>query len=1535
MVAHSAGEGDLLVAFFGHLNRNGFQLGLRELIRANELLLALLGEGRLPAEPAQRMALLQPILCRSADQQRLFSQLLKRWAPAAGQGGAGLWRARRAGRGSHENARTVLQRWPPLIAGSLAALLVLLVIGLAAGSWRYCEALRLCKPAIVDTGASVAPAPPPTPDSLGAVDREAVVPLKPADALGHLPVSEVSRPTTAGAAFWLNVAGGLAMLILLVMIGLLMLRRLALQPLHTDAHLDQRTLFAPGARLLPRVPALLRQVSRELRRPRRTSRLELDLPQTIAATVRGGGALAPRYRARSGTPEYLVMIDRRGPQDQLAQVAEDIVAALDRQNVAVHVWRFNGDMSSCHTLRVEGQGRARMHRRMRFDELAVRHAGERLLVFADAAQLIDPLTGGLREGLGALPTSFGPTVLFTPQPVPGWGAAEQALNQLGVLVLPLQLSALASSADWLTSQRAVLTLDPDWPTTYPPRLAQHGLVWTTRADAPPALELEGLLFELQLYLGERRFQWLCGCAAFPVPSWPVTLMLAPLFLEPRDDVVTGAVALASLPWFREGAWPQWMREALLNRLALSKADAVAAELRRRLEAASLGQPLAPDATPLAEVALAPGLLSRLKHWQAQWWRRFSTDAWLARGSGRLRRDVLFLGFIQRGIAQRLIQLVPERMRRQVFREGLPLLGLRPWVPAVALMLAAAGLALQLPPLRRQLIGALGTHAVSEIPEVGRYLAPGNTRVSALAFSPDGVFLAAGFSDGRVVMLGNDGKLNAELSRPSGESVSHLFFSLDGGKLVAVQVSLAGTRVSVFTRGGQWVDNVRYPNDVGTLALSAEGQWLAEAKAAASLRLLLRTGESNVPQQAVKTAEWPVVGVKPVLTAGFARQSWLVATADGGVQEVFLTSESARPLDLSRMRLGAKTPISAIALDRAHDRVAVAAGRQVLVLQERGRRPLTRFDDLQAEVKTLSFRGDGDAVLATLEDGGVRVLPITGDGALWPDIGGLERGAEFSADGSQVIAFDPAQVVVWPAAGGDPLAIAQIGFDSGVVNAVSPNGRQVAGVAPDGAVLVLGEKLTSSNPAPWSKLVSPTEPSAPAGEARTAAPGADANPASLNKPAASTAASASAGEGRTAVPGVDVNGAVVPVSAPNVLGMNERVARLALQSAGLSSRAIGEKDPGFCSGQVVAQRSVPSKGTSDTQELTVATNDAQFFPMTCRGNVEVSLPGSGARAGFERVRFRMREAGSVPAAQGLQPGQCAWADRGWRSGEPLDIEVDVPGRKLRSLLASLQDDSRYVVFMVYNRGPDFRAGCITDEDAKPPGPPQRSATDPQQAQQYSPLTRAPLVASAGPTQAKSDALIEAYFGGSNVSFNLAAAEDFARRFAGQTDLLALALAIAKTEADGFAPRTEQPSRFNTSPGGQPFDLYEPDGRLGRSLGNTELGDGARFRGRGIIAMTGRANYLRLGDIAGFGGRLVQDPEAAAGDLEARAVLEAYVRQAAAKANRPLNAQNLGDVQRNFGTSSMQKLASNFQEALPLAQALLASVGPPAGSPTVAK
>lgn len=114
-------------------------------------------------------------------------------------------------------------------------------------------------------------------------------------------------------------------------------------------------------------------------------------------------------------------------------------------------------------------------------------------------------------------------------------------------------------------------------------------------------------------------------------------------------------------------------------------------------------------------------------------------------------------------------------------------------------------------------------------------------------------------------------------------------------------------------------------------------------------------------------------------------------------------------------------------------------------------------------------------------------------------------------------------------------------------------------------------------------------------------------------------------------------------------------------------------------------------------------------------------------------------------------------------------------------------------------------------------------------------------------------------------------------AGMTDrpMVLAALGTIRAETEGFVPISEFPSQFNTLPGKPAFSAYE--GR--NSLGNDRQGDGADFRGRGFVQLTGRANYTKYAQLIDVD--IVDQPDLANAPEVAAALLALFLANCAVK------------------------------------------------------
>ncbi len=103
------------------------------------------------------------------------------------------------------------------------------------------------------------------------------------------------------------------------------------------------------------------------------------------------------------------------------------------------------------------------------------------------------------------------------------------------------------------------------------------------------------------------------------------------------------------------------------------------------------------------------------------------------------------------------------------------------------------------------------------------------------------------------------------------------------------------------------------------------------------------------------------------------------------------------------------------------------------------------------------------------------------------------------------------------------------------------------------------------------------------------------------------------------------------------------------------------------------------------------------------------------------------------------------------------------------------------------------------------------------------------------------------------------------------MILMTLATVRVESATFDPISEAPSPLNTTLPGPSFNKYD----WRQDLGNMGPPDGAMFKGRGFIQLTGRKNYGFYGALLGY--NLIGNPELANTPQAAARILAAYLKE----------------------------------------------------------
>jgi formylglycine-generating enzyme required for sulfatase activity len=632
-----------LLGLRARLLRAGYDTGFQRILEAQRLLVMLAAEGKLPRERSDWKEWLAPLFCSSSEEQVAFDHHFAEWLrsdpfgispPVDPQPGSLVPpNPPASGRGPTPSSRpSVVDRLRPLVSGDVRRLLVENALLLA-------EIL-----------------------SFGGITWW------------------VLRGTRAATLRWWEM-----LVLLLPLLGwggwqvaTWRLRKPWLQRLTSRAEPTMRELLVDARDWQLFNSAQDRQRMIELRRPRTVDWEDLDVPSTVHETARQAGHLAPRYRVRRSTPEYLLLIDRWNPRDELTYVADQLWERMREYDVYVEAFYFQRDARICHSA-----GEA-LSTPWRLAELAARYPEHRLLIFSDGDGFFDPYSGRPQDWLREF-SHWEHPILLTPRQREEWSEQEAWLTGHEYVVIPATTDGLGEMTHWMATGQQVPPVLPVRP-PFPEWLDQHPAEWVQR-HPPPVSEVERMLENVRTYLGEDDWVWLSACAVYPELTRELTVYLGTSLYGAqeswRNEWGQRLYRLIRLPWYRYRFMPDWFRWRLIDQL-----DRQTAQRIRQIFDALWTSAFESPKRPLSLRYAIPQRMT-FRSWLRQWgrslaFRRADLQSPLC--------DIVFLQFLHGLPRSPLAMRLPERLRQLLYDAGQPAFGLRPVLTLLlAVLLTMAGI----------------------------------------------------------------------------------------------------------------------------------------------------------------------------------------------------------------------------------------------------------------------------------------------------------------------------------------------------------------------------------------------------------------------------------------------------------------------------------------------------------------------------------------------------------------------------------------------------------------------------------------------------------------------------------------------------------------------------------------------------------------------------------------------------------------------------------------------------------------------------
>lgn len=274
------------------------------------------------------------------------------------------------------------------------------------------------------------------------------------------------------------------------------------------------------------------------------SHFQIDIPQTVRATISKAGLADFRYVRQTRPPEYLMLIERKNERNHRAKLFDAYYQTFRDNEVFVERFFYETDVRLCwNENHPDG---------ISIKDLQHRYHQSRLMIMGSANEFFSPLSGKLAKWTQIF-NRWQERAFLVTTPLDAWGRKERNLQQLFYLA-PASLNGLSLAIDQWEEEEKM-----DW----------QAIKEQIKDQASKHIQLRGSLIQtLRLHYSEAMLHWIAACALYPSLHWDLTLYLGQQ-LSPEDSTLlttTNLMALNRLTWFVEGSMPTEVRAVLVDYL---------------------------------------------------------------------------------------------------------------------------------------------------------------------------------------------------------------------------------------------------------------------------------------------------------------------------------------------------------------------------------------------------------------------------------------------------------------------------------------------------------------------------------------------------------------------------------------------------------------------------------------------------------------------------------------------------------------------------------------------------------------------------------------------------------------------------------------------------------------------------------------------------------------------------------------------------------------------------------------------------------